>query len=125
MASTAANVPAAILFTSGSSGGSKGVLFSAELVRPTEGAATCAPFVTLDFQPADPTFLPSLLQTMHCGGARLVCPRLDTLFADIARGAPTHIGAPPSFWEQLHRLYLSGQSPEAIRALLGRRVQVY
>jgi long-subunit acyl-CoA synthetase (AMP-forming) len=74
-----------ILFTSGSSGGTKGVEFARDLVLPSEGAATCYPFITLDFQTFDPTYVLSILQTMLCGGSRLVAS-MDKLFEDISLG---------------------------------------
>jgi hypothetical protein len=45
--------------------------------------------VTLDFQPFDPTFVLSLLQSMYCGGSRLVSSPAH-VFDDVRIGEPTH-----------------------------------
>ncbi len=91
---------------------------------PREGVATCFPFITLDFQNFDPTFVLSLLQTMHCGGGRAVTSgAMENLFQEIRALSPTHIGAPPAFWSQLHRMFRCGTSVVDIKALLGRRLQ--
>lgn len=55
---------------------------------PSEGAATCHPFCTLDFQTFDPTFVLSLLQTLYCGGSRFVST-VEHVFEDLPIGRPT------------------------------------
>jgi long-subunit acyl-CoA synthetase (AMP-forming) len=72
-------------------------------MAPTEGLATVQPFVRLDFQPYDPSFCLSLLQTMHCGGQRLLSAGLAHLMRDFELGRPTHLGATPAIWNALHQ----------------------
>lgn len=55
----------------------------------------------LDLQTHDPTLPLSLLQTLACGGERVIAPTLNTIFDAMALGGPTHIGAPPSFWSMV------------------------
>lgn len=93
----------AILYTSGSTGIPKGAIFTEELVLPSEGVAVLYPFVRLDFQEFDPSFLLSVLSTMQCGGSRAMATNLATLMDDIEAARPTHIGATPIFWNFLYQ----------------------
>eukprot|EP00760_Papus_ankaliazontas_P019969 PhM_4_TR18086/c0_g1_i4/m.102030 len=123
----------ALLFTSGSSSSpeeAKAIYFPEHLVRPTEGLANTAPFVTLDFQSYDPTYILSLLQTIQCGGSRAV---MNNSVVGICSGEaqilrPTHVGAPPEFWTTLLRIVDGGDGgtndTQKKTCLLGDRVLV-
>lgn len=59
--------------TSGTTGAPKLARFSEELCLPSEGFVNTSPFVRADVVSFDPSFLPSLLQTMKFGGSRYLC----------------------------------------------------
>lgn len=97
---------AAILYTSGSTGTPKGSMFTESHLITLESAVTVDPFIRLDFQSFDPTYILSLLSTMSCGGSRVFSRSLSHLMDDIGIARPTHIGAAPSFWTALmHRFH--------------------
>jgi hypothetical protein len=77
------------LSTSGTSGIPKLARFSEDLCLPSEGVVT-SPFVRADVVSFDPSFLPSLLQTMKFGGSRYLCST-DLKCLSVCR--PTHLGA--------------------------------
>jgi acyl-CoA synthetase (AMP-forming)/AMP-acid ligase II len=125
-----------------STGPPKGALFSEALTLPTEGSAQLQPFVRFDFASYDPTFVLSLLSTLHCGGSRALCSGLDALLTELPLAAPTHIGATPVYWTMLHGLWrervggiiaaVPGTAPADaersaaayVKSLLGRRLQL-
>ncbi|KAH3763166.1 fatty-acid-coa ligase FadD [Pelomyxa schiedti] len=92
----------AVLFTSGSTGRPKGAMFNEELLLPSEGVSVVQPYIRLDFQPFDPSFLLSVLSTMQCGGCRAFAHSLATLMDDFKIARPTHVGASPVLWNSLH-----------------------
>eukprot|EP00759_Apiculatamorpha_spiralis_P029909 PhF_6_TR31826/c0_g1_i1/m.47063 len=111
-----------VLFTSGSTGYAKGVVFSDALSMPTEGTPNLYPYIQMDFQPYDPTFILSVAQSMLTAGRRCICTDLATLMVDFKLGRPTHVGAPPAFWTNLYREYLGGAYGNTLVQKLGGRV---
>lgn len=111
----------ALLFTSGTTSRSRCVEFTDALAMPTEGTAHLDPFIALDFARYDPTHLLSVLQTMRCGGARLVAPSPEAFFSVAAAGQPTHIGAPPTTWAAVVK---ACPTRMAAQKALGKRLQV-
>ena len=101
----------ALLFTSGTTslGGSiKAAPFLDHHFYPSEGTCSVLPYVRLDFQPYDPTFLLSIVQSCHSGCQRAFSRGLDTLLTtDCQILKPTHIGSSPTFWTVLYQLYLA------------------
>ena len=95
----------AVLFTSGSTGTPKGAMFTEELVFPTEGTTTVMPYIRMDFQLFDPSFILSIVSTMQCGGSR-VLSNPNHLMDDFLSIRPTHIGATPVFWNSLFQEFL-------------------
>eukprot|EP00906_Rhabdomonas_costata_P000146 RCo000199 len=97
----------AVLFTSGSTGTPKGSTFvEANMISP-DGISLVEPFVVLDFQSFDPTYILSLLLTVQYGGARAFPRSLETMMTELSLLRPTHIGAPPSFWSSLQHQFLA------------------
>ena len=92
----------AILYTSGSTGTPKGAVFKEELVIPSEGVTSIQPFLRLDYQPFDPTYLLSILSTMQSGGCRVLAS-MENLMDDFKETRPTHFGATPIFWNSLYQ----------------------
>ena len=121
-----------ILFTSGTTGKPKGTLFTESLCMPSENV-TLKPFVRADLSAFDPSFLPSLIGSLRCGGSRYFIHEMDSLFEELAFCRPTHFGAPPAIWSLLYFRYLDflkdtlGDKAAAIRqtkALIGNRLHV-
>jgi hypothetical protein len=93
-----------LLSTSGSSGLPKFAKFTEKLVLPQpEGFVRTSPFVRADLVKFDPSFIPSLMQTLQFGGSRYFV-RVENLVDDLGRVRPTHLGAPPSVWSFLSKI---------------------
>lgn len=99
--------PRAVLWTSGSTGVPKGAVFSDGLVLPVGRGATIQPFVRLDFEPYDPSYPLSLLQTARWGGRRCISSCMEALLEDFRWARPTHIGATPVLWNMLYQDFCS------------------
>jgi hypothetical protein len=56
------------------------------------GSSILFPYVRLDFQSFDPSFVLSLLSTMQSGGSRAMVKDLCDLMGDMRLAKPTHIG---------------------------------
>ncbi|KAH3745028.1 carboxylic acid reductase [Pelomyxa schiedti] len=128
-----------IVFTSGSSGEPKGVVWTDrnhfKIAHESLGSVT--PIVTIDFQPPFHAFSRRLTWRVFCNGGQVGIHFGDKshLFKNIKSIRPTLIGAPPSFWSLLmseYQEFLQSNKPtisEEYRALsharlmLGNRVQ--
>eukprot|EP01130_Rhizamoeba_saxonica_P012486 TRINITY_DN5267_c0_g1_i1.p1 TRINITY_DN5267_c0_g1~~TRINITY_DN5267_c0_g1_i1.p1 ORF type:complete len:893 (-),score=173.01 TRINITY_DN5267_c0_g1_i1:175-2757(-) len=125
------NRVSAILFTSGSTGPPKGAIYTEKLMMPSGGVPSVCPLVKIDIQKFHPSFLVSLLSFMRCGGRRVISTDLGKLLDNISIVRPTHISAPPVFFNGLYREYLSRVSrnqkskssiAKDIRLILGNRL---
>ena len=106
------------LSTSGTSGIiPKLARFAESLILPQEGLAETSPFVRADVVKFDPSFLPSLIQTLSLGGSRYFCTP-DFQCLQVCR--PTHLGAPPLFWRMLDRAPID----DDLKRLVGGRLKV-
>jgi acyl-CoA synthetase (AMP-forming)/AMP-acid ligase II len=56
------------------------------------GASILFPYIRLDFQSFDPSFILSVLSSMQSGGSRVIVTNLVTLIDDIKLAKPTHMG---------------------------------
>ena len=101
---------AAIVWTSGSSGSPKGVLWPDRILRNAcQEALYLYPLIAVDFTPPHHAF--ALRQTLRvlCNGGQLatVPPAATALFECVRIARPTFLGAPPAFWGELQKEFQS------------------
>ncbi|KAH3759906.1 fatty-acid-coa ligase FadD [Pelomyxa schiedti] len=121
--------PVALIFTSGTSGTPKGVLFTDEFVTPKNPISTVQPFVRIHFQSYDQSFILSLLSLMKYAGCVAFSRNgAASVLDDMQYARPTNVGAPPVFWNTLYKefcLQLTSESkgnPKADHASLQQKV---
>merc|ERR1712137_508779 len=72
---------------------------------PTAGSTTVLPFIRLDFQAFDPSFILSILSTLQFGGSRVLSNPFQ-MANDFIKTKPTHLGATPVFWNGLFQEFM-------------------
>ncbi|CAF3156002.1 unnamed protein product [Rotaria sp. Silwood2] len=85
----------AILSTSGSTGYSKGAIFTEDLLVSIDTFTLISPFIRIDYQPFDPVLLLSLMSTIQYGTSRGLT-NLKDMWGDIKDVRPTSLDLSPA-----------------------------